>query len=498
MAVDQTPGVIETPKRDEVRDRYTEDYKLRVPDADVGPGTQPYVDGSIVADVVAPIYGDAVTIGRGTNLRTSAGTWLAEQGDAIGVYPRPAVGAGGFVSIVAAAGGTNILSGTQLKTKTSGLRYQVTATALYQNGDSVPVQGIDTGPSTNQIAGVVLEFTSPPPGCGPDATVVAQSDGSGLIGGRNADDDRALRALISDARANPPASGNDAQYQATIRATPGISIQQVFTYPAIYGPGTMGYVFTLNPSQPGAGRVPNAAQIAATEAWVKGQMPGDDSVFACDLTESAIRICIRVTWAPGASTWVDASPWPPYVTNDPVRVATLPPPVLTSFRLFTGTAITDPQAGQTIGFWDTTSGAFKRIRIGTVTIVSAGLIWDITPDRSYGASDPSFIPNAQDPASPWSESLNLVGPDVIAYIDTLGPGEQVASLPDPGLRRRRQPQSPTKWPSTLYSLGLANKITTSALEDFTILEPAVPYQTQVGTPASESFLISIGSLALYP
>lgn len=498
MAIDQTPGVVVVPARDEIRDRYTKDYQLRVPSADVGPDTQPYVDASLVADAQAPVYANAVTIGRGTLLSTSAGDWLKQMGADVGVYPRPAVGASGFVTIVAASGGTFIQAGTELKTKVTAKRYKVTFSALYQNGDPAPVEGIDTGPSTNVTAGTVLVFTAPPPGCGPNATVLAKSDGTGLTGGRNADDDRALRALISDVRANPPASGNDAQYQQTIRVTPSLSIQQVFTYPAILGPGTIAVVFTLHPSRVGGSRAPSAAQTALAEAYVKGLMPADDSLFMAELVEFPMRVCLRVQWAPSAPTWIDASPWPAYVTNDPVRVATLPPPSANTFRLFTTTTTTNPQVGQTIGFYDPTSGVFKRIRIGAVSTVTAGKTWDITVDRTYNASDPNFLPGPGDVASPWSESLSLVSPAVLSYMDGLGPGEQVATLPDPELRQRRQPPSPTKWPSVFDNRVLTPVQAVAAVQSAVVLEPAVPYQTPVGAATVLSNLLTLGDLALFP
>jgi len=499
MALDQTPGVVQTLSRSEVHDNWTRDYKLRVPAADVGPGTQPDVDASVAADAVAPLYNDAVTIGRGTTLRTSAGSYLQIIGEDEGIFKRPAVGASGFIAITTATGGATIQQGTVVVSKIGQKRYQVTTTQLYTSATLVPVVGIDTGPSTNLDPGAGMQFQAPPPGCAQDAVVVADSNGNGLTGGRDADDDATYRQLISDNRANPPASGNDAEYQKQIRKTPGLSIQQVFTYPGMpFGPGTISYVFTLNPARPGASRTPNGTQIAATLAYVTGQEPADDGVFACELVESSVIVALSITWGAGASTWMDATPWPTYVTGQ-VLVASSPAPSLTGFRLHAGTSTTDPQVGQNIGFYDSVSGTFKRFRILTVSVVSAGVTWDITVDRTFGASDPNYIPSAGQPASPWSDSLNLIAPAVIAYFDGLGPGEQVSPLPDPGLRQRRQPTSPIRWPSVIdarivipiYQLG-------NVVETVTPLLPALPFQTPVGAPGVTSNLCTLGSLAIYP
>ena len=65
MALDETPGVIVTRTRDQIRDQYLADYQLRIPTADVGPDTLPYVDASGLADAEMVLVNDAVVIGRG-------------------------------------------------------------------------------------------------------------------------------------------------------------------------------------------------------------------------------------------------------------------------------------------------------------------------------------------------------------------------------------------------------------------------------------------------
>jgi len=496
MAVDSTPGVVLTIPRDSIRDRWCQSYSLRVPAADVGPGTQPYVDASVAADAISAIYSDAVTIGRGTTLRTSAGPWLTILGEDEGIFRRPAVGASGFLSITTSAGGALIQAGTIAIEPISGNRYQCTATALYTTATPVPVQGVDTGPGTNLAAATPLQWQAPPPGLSTECSVFADSNGQGLIGGRNADDDATYRALIAYNRANPAAAGNDADYQRLVLNTPGLSVQQCFTYPAILGPGSTAYCFTLNPSAPGGSRTPNATEIAATLSYITGILPADDSIFACVLTENPVDTALLIVWGSGAAPWMDASPWPPFVEGHQVNVGA--GPTFDSFVLSTTATIVDPQAGQNLGFYDQTQQLFRLIRIGTVVVNTEGKNWTILPDRSYGASDPTFVPVEGQWASPWSASLNSVVPAVVQYFDGLGPGEQVPTLPDPGARQRRQPTSPQSYPSLIdarivipiYALG-------NVIETVTPLTPALPYQTPVGTAGIFSYLSVLGDLAAY-
>lgn len=499
MALDLTPGVIVTKTRDQIRDQWTQDYKLRVPDAQVGPGTQPYVDASTAADAISFLVNDAIVIGNGTNLATSAGSWLLGIGESEGVFKRPAVGASGFVAVATSGGGGTILAGTEITEPNSGLRFQCTATALYANGASVPITGIDTGPATNFPAGTVMLWTASPPGIGPTATVVQQSDGSGLTGGREADTDEDYRLLIEEKRANPPASGNDAEYQAQIEATPGIAVERAFTYPTILGPGTIGAVFTLRPSKVGASRIPNAAEIAAVEAYVKGLEPADDSLFLGTMLAQPVNTVLRITWAPGAQGWADVTPWPPYNAADEVVVQGSPTPTATTFRLHTGTVTVAPQVGQTIAFFDKPEQVFRNKRILTVSVVLADHTWDITVDTSNNVSDATYTPFSGQLVSPWSPSLTSIAVPVLSYFDGLGPGEQVAAFLDPGVRQKRQPPSPGQFPSVINNRLIAPFVSgqVPSVIDAVLLEPSIPFATTVGTPGVLSYLITLGDLAAF-
>jgi uncharacterized phage protein gp47/JayE len=498
MALEETPGEILTKTRDQVRDQFTRDYQLRVPSADVGEGTQPYVDGSNVADATMLLYNDAVVIGRGTNLRTSAGTWLREIGEPEGIFARPAVGSSGFVEVVTSAGTWTILAGTELRDQKSRLRFKVLTTALYGNGALVPVTGIDKGPATNLDAGTILQFTAPPPGVSPSAEVAEASDGSGLSGGRDADDDAAYRRLIAARRADPPASGNDAEYQRAIQNVPGVAVEKAFTIPAILGPGTTAFVFTMRPSKLGASRVPNGAEIATVLEYVIGQEPADDGIFACSILEVPVVVALKVTWAKGAPSWVDVTPFPTYISGDKVLIDGAVAPTTTTVRLTTATSTTTPQVGQTIGFYDAANAVFRRKRISVVAVVVANKSWDIEVDTANNASDTSYAPVVGTAASPWSESLDaLVGP-VLGHFEEFGPGEQVASLPDPGRRQRRQPESPAVWPSVIGNRLIQPVLAaTSYVADADLQEPTVPFATPVGTPGVLSKLLTLGDLCAF-
>ena len=495
----ELPGTIETLTRDEYRDLYRRDYELFVPGADTGPGTQPYVDASLAADSTMVLFADAVVIGNGTNLATSSGDYLYEVGDAEGVPPLEPTGASGYVIVSTSAGGSKIFQGDELVDQNSELRFQVQSTNIYGDGDLVAVLGIDTGVETNLPAGATLVFTSPRPGCGPNAVVFEQADGSGLTGGRGIETEDEYRERVRQKRANPPASGNDAEYQRLVQEMSQIAVQKAFTYPAVFGPGTTAVTFTVRTEAPGAaGRIPNAAQMSLAMATVQDAVPGDDGVFVPFMQSNPVSVVLRVDWADGAAGWYDTTIWPTYELAA-VNVATVPAPTATSLRAFTlsATPAPDPQVGQVIGLYDRTSRKFVRKQIATVSVVSSGVVWDLTFDTTNAASDSTFVPVGGALVCPWSDNLNDVVPTVLKNFDAMGPGEMFPSFADPGYRQKRNPPSSKAYPSAITNQFTRPILEMSVIGDAVLLEPTIPYETPVGIPGTLVYLSELSDLAIY-
>lgn len=497
MAIDELPGAVALLTRDQYRDLYLQDYEFFAPNAETGPGTQPYVDASLSADNSQILFANAVTIGNGTNIDTTTGTWLTQIGEAENVFRRGPVGASGFIVITTSVGGSTIFQGDEVQAQPSGLRFLVQATALYDDGALVPILGLDTGEETNIDAETSMLFTNPRPGCSPTATVYEQSNGSGLTGGRGDETDDDYRQRIKDQRANPPASGNDAEYQRVVENIANLSVQKCFTYPAVFGPGTTAFVFTLRPSTPGAGRIPNGVQIALALGTLQGQEPADDGIFAAVITVQPLTVCYRVSWAKGAAGWANDPKWPEY-TSPKVTVKAAPAPTATSLRAITAAAaIDDPQVGQTIAVFDRPNRVFRNKRIETVTIITPGQEWQLTFSTVNLASDTSYTPSAGQAVSPWSDSLDLLVTPTLTYVDGLGPGEMFATFYDPGLRQRRSPANPDAYPSTITNKIIAPILDLPSISNAVLLEPSIPFNTPVGTPGTNVFLFELEDLAVY-
>lgn len=501
MAIDTLPVAFVAKTRDRIKADYLRSYKIRNPGARTEEGTQPDLDASVAADVVLPLYGIAKRNADATALGSTTDDALEERADEAGIPPRlAAAGASGFVEVEASAGGGTIFEDDELVNPETRLVYRCTTTALYVDGDLVPVEGVSTGEQTNLDPGIVLRWSSPRPGIGPNATVEADTEGNGLTGGRVVEGDDELRERIRDARSNPKASANEAEIRAALAEIPGLRIQAAFVWPGIVAPGTCGFSFTLQPSRAGGSRIPNATQLSIALAYLQGRFPADHGFFPIALVEQDVDMSLDVEWAEGAVRWADATPWPPYQAPSagPGAVVVSAATSAIAFTLATDdadyTGVTQPVVGQTIGFYDRDAAAFVRKRIASFTGTGP---WAITADESNAVSDTTYVPIVGQRACPWSDSLDDLVAPLVAHIDATGPGEQVGTPFDAGLRMKRVPRPPKQWPINVSNRALRDVIELASVQDAEIVD-GLGTACATGSPGVSARLLRIRYLAAFP
>jgi len=519
---DYLPGKWLDAQRDQLAADFRRDIGFRNPAADVGQGSDPWLQSLVVTDATLPLYTYAHDIANDGNWQTASGPGLDVWIMSItGGLRLPAVGAVCAVEIETSAGGTVLQVGD---TGTcNGFTYQVAISGSYSNGAQVVIRGVDTGPQTDQPAGSTFQWDAPRPGCNPLASVVLQPDGSGLSGGAIAETDDQAKQRLAYYKNNPPGAGNDADYQRVISKTPGVSVQQAFTFPAIMGPGSIGCTFTLRPPSPGASRIPNAQQLQLCYAYLLQYFPASDSIYMVTLASSPLTVVLRVQWATNAAGWADANVFPQFQAPSPGAVennwlvtnAIVATPTTFNIKSLTDTAV--PQAGQSIGVFDATGQTFRRKRILSATSASGG--YNIVVDTTGGVSDLTFTPPTGALLSPWSDSLSSAIDPVLGFNDSLGPGEQFATFFDKGLRQKRSPASPALWPSIIGNRMLGGPANASqpfnpaasatptllgvaAMADVELAEvnasTAFPFTTPVGAPGVSAYLLALSQLAVYP
>ena len=90
MALDTLNGQLTTPTRDQIRDKWIRDYKLRfsmagVTPPDCGPNSNPYIRASTYADAEIAQYANAQIIAQNVSFRRDLGFHdRPARGDAIG------------------------------------------------------------------------------------------------------------------------------------------------------------------------------------------------------------------------------------------------------------------------------------------------------------------------------------------------------------------------------------------------------------------------------
>lgn len=501
------------PDREDIAQDFRDAWRARSIQADpsrpvdVGKGTLPHKIGEAVADIALPLYANHDKIARGSVVRGKTGDALVRYAaerlpaNVDGSIRLPATGGSGFCEATKiVAGGAFIIAGTVLLNQTTGFRYQVVVSDTYLDGDAIPIVGIDTGTTTNLDAAAPLVFDSPPPGVSTGAVVLTQNDGTGalvgLTGGRGEETDEELQDRVIEAQSEPPAAGNSAEIVAQAQRTATVPVQKAFVIPAWFGPGSACVGFTLR-SDVSTTRIPNSTQRGLVASQLSNAFPTDNSMPVAIILPQAFTVALGVTWLTSVRGWADRNPWPSFLA-DPVFVddsaATI---TSTSFQVSTTTPTDDPQVGQTIAVFDSATRKFKRKRISSVAVVTPTLSWLLEFSISNGASD-SFVPTVDSLVSPWSQSLSRLIAPLIAYVTSLGPGEQFASLPDPGGRQRRWPFSPDKWSSTVTNDGLVGVGRSSgATSDVEVLLPSTPFATTVGTPGVTMYLLQLADFAVY-
>ncbi len=500
MPLEDLPDGFTVPTRGEVRDRFQKDYLLRQPGAPTGEGSQAFIDGSVIADALMPLYANAVSIARGANLADMTRAQLQAECVAIGIpIEMPESAGSGFVIITASAGGVYIDTGKEIKDEARNLRFHCATAGTYYNGKPVPIIGTDKGPTTNIPAGTKMKWSNPPAGLGSIATVQEDANGDGFTGGRGAETDDGIVQRIETARADPPAGGNVAHIRKYVKeagASLGIAIEEVFVYPAITGSGHYAYIFTLRPGTPGSSRCPDAVQIAAVRAFVQGALPEDDGIFAAEVIEEEVTAKLGVRWAKTAPGWVDAQPWPTF--TDAFEVSAVTGPLAFDVESGLGASyVQAPQVGQTFAFYDRSNARFARKRVLTV-VDNTGGNFSLTIDDTNDSSDVNYTPDVGDEFCPYSTSLDLLIAPLLSAVDKLGPGEQEEDFFDEGSRQRRTPENPIEWASELRHNTLDDVDDLAQIHDLTWLAPTIPYVPAVGVPGVSSNLIAVTVLLAYP
>lgn len=487
------------------RDQWISYYLRSRKNANPGESIEPNSPAWIAAAAIA----DCLVVQGSNCQQNAAGVLIANQntdqinstGAILGIDRPAATGASGSVVANVGSLGSTIYQGDSLTNLVTGVRYKVTTSGLYMPGQLIPVVGIDTGPNTNLDAGIPLTWASPRPGCNSTALVYEQPDGTGLTGGANAASDDEYKQIIQYALANESASGNEATIIKLLENSRGhgVAVQKGFVYPALNGPGTVGVCFTLKPQSLNGSRSPNSTQLSAVLAYLQAWLPGSVNVFMLPIVGSQVTLVAQAKWSPSSPGWIDISPWPTYSLGRSYIVSSSGDASTFTVALSGSspdyTSAPQPTAGQTIAVYNAATATFYR---KVITGVSGTGPWVLTCSTIATQSDTTYAPEALDIISPYSDSLVDVANSFVSYVQSMGPGEQVASDPGDGFRQMRQPRPlSNQYPETISSQVVADALKLPAVADVELVSGLLA-TVPVGALLAYSRIFQNPQIGIYP
>lgn len=431
--------------REQWRDYWLTCYSNRNPDADIGPGSYPYLRASVMADTLVILSNDALAISDSIPLDNMVGDQLDKKyGDKL---PRNLeTKALGLVTFGAGSAGSLLYVGDRLVHAATKNLYELTsATDTYFNTNKLVVQSVDPGVGQNLTPGEVLQWESPRPGSYATVVVFESPDGSGIAGGRSVESDDEYRERIRDYNANPVGHGNEGDVAALIEDTSvhGVPVEKAFLYPAVFGPGSLAYTFTIKTDNYWEVRYPTAAQLSAVYNHVVSNLPGDFSVTSATLSAHLMYCELSVELDPRLAQWADNSPWPTERERGAGQYVITASDTATSFTIGTDdgnyAGVFGPSIGGTIAVYDSTWGVFRRKKIQGFTGTGP---WTINCDTTADQTDTSYVPVFGQAVSPWFDAINECAVAAGKHAHGWGPGEiyDDVDIPEDGTRMRRQPR----------------------------------------------------------
>ncbi len=430
-------------------------------DPQLGPGSDEEVWATIIANETQPLYVNQRIVGDAqmpdtasiNDPPTPVGPDLTRLMKIKGLSPRGAVGSVGFI-ILACSTTTSISQGTQL-TDTNGLRYEVSSSGTYNNGDLVPVDALDTGSATNHAAGDTLVWVTPPPFCNPKQLVAT----GGLVDGAPEEDNETARARLLDREQNPPGSGNWPQVAGYAEASTPL-VQKAFVYPAVNGPSTCHVAVTGYTSLTSKSRaIVSTILNNIVTPYVLGLMPEYTEVVVTTTTDENADISIGLTLpnAPSAGGpgggWIDASPWPAIsgTANTYANVTAVSAGSVTQFTVNAPTPPTDNVSH--ICMWDLVTGNLYRAKVLSHSGTAGAYV--ITIDQPFLNLVAQNLITGENGTFIFPDAVNMdtYVSTLLSAMEQMGPGEKTANA-SVLTRGYRHPTPQSAWPSSLNATQL--------------------------------------------
>lgn len=448
---------------------------------------------------------------------TRAGTaWLENYHAPLwGAVRFPAAGGAGEVSATGTPGTTWLGSTTVPDTLAhfardpAGNRYQVFVggTAGAGGTATLTLLGIDGGAQTNPATGTLLKWEAPPSGSTPECTVTSSP---GFSGGVDAETDQQFADRMAAEVRHKAASGNWAHFRAWARqASP--SVEDAFVYPCALHAGsalvcvTQKRGTTLGPTA----RFPSLATLTAATAYLTPPaspvVPSRPFVVVVppvgELTNMVMALALPRASPAG---WTDLTPFPPLgaATTEECTITTITTQQDIEITTTAGAGqlpggVTGPLAGVSLMVWWPLTSEFVVLDVDTVEDVGGG-VYNVLLGTAPSVT--LFVGQFVGPATARHPAISEA---VVAYFDSLGPGEVIDLAADVRSSRAfRRPKPSEESPSrsgqailTVISEALGAPLADSSLAKNTVTTPTLPANVTDGPRLLAPFSVGVYHLA---
>lgn len=221
---------------------------------------------------------------------TAEAEYLERWASVWGVRRKAAEFAIGNVAFTGTPGAV-VPAGAVLQRQDGALFATTAEVKLLAGAGTAPVTAVTAGAAGNTLAGTALTLQQPLSGVQTAAAVAV----GGLSAGSDAEGDESLRARLLTRIQLPPQGGAAADYITWALEVPGVT--RAWVSPGEMGPGTVTVRFVRdNDEEP----IPDAAEVAAVQAYIDARRPVTAELFVVAPTAKSLNMTIQINPNEGA------------------------------------------------------------------------------------------------------------------------------------------------------------------------------------------------------
>lgn len=441
-------------------------------DVDLGPETDEYIRSVYIGRTAEAVFNNIEAAEEAKMVDTAGGPDLDRLLNQFGLSRRSAATSTGRITFNASQAAL-VPVGAELSAP-QGIIFRVTQGGTYADGDTIPVESVDTGAAANLPAGTTLKWASPPVYSA--NTAILSTASSGAV---DEEVDEVARQRLQYRLAHPPAAGNPAWIKALAESADP-SVQVAFVYPCGNGPGTVYVACAAAPSAGNKTRQIDPIKLnSVIIPTVLGSMAAGVETVVQNVNDVPTDVSIKLSLPAGtANGWKNTAPFPKVNGQSSFYSEVV---FVASSSQITITSDVAPSAGVSRISWiDRSDYSVKTATVMTFT-PSGDEYYELTLDSPFvGVQTGDWV-------SPDAANMQTYVNTALEHFSLMGPGERT-NAPSLIPRALRKPEPAEAWNHELDDQMLqaindaSEEVRTSSFLHRSSTTPEVP--TNINTPVN--------------